>query len=84
MVMATMFAPQSFEDCIGRHHHKLAERLVFCHKDKLHQDIVIILIELLASKGDLHAAYGRQHGIFQHTAVNALHTAKQRAPGHVV
>jgi hypothetical protein len=62
----------------------LTERLVFCHKNKLHQDIVIVLIELLASKGDLHTVYGRQHGVFQHTAVNALHTAKQRAPGHVV
>ena len=45
---------------------------------------MIILIELLAGKGDLHAVYGCQHGIFQHAAVNALHTAKQRAPGHVV
>jgi hypothetical protein len=52
--------------------------------DKLHKYIVVILIEPLPGKTDLHPVYCGYQFVFDGLPILALHTGKEGATGRVI
>src|SRR5215510_13527458 len=62
ILLAADLPPQRLQDGVGRHHDPGAERLVLRHEHHLHQQIVIVLVQLLAVEADFPVGNRRQQG----------------------
>src|SRR5205823_4054749 len=84
VLLAAHLAPEGLEDRIGRNRNPSSDRALVRHEDQLHQQIVVILIQLLTGETNLHTVYGRHQRIPDETAILPLDARKERTPSHVV
>ena len=81
VLLATHLAPGGLEDRIGRNRNPSSDRLLLVrHEDQLHQQIVVILIQLLTGETNLHTVYSRQQRILDEARSFPGYTKERSGP----
>src|SRR5712691_306480 len=84
MLLPAHLAAQRFENRMGGYRHPSSYRFFARHENKLHEQIMVVLIQLLTRKADFHAVNGRQQRVLDETTILALDAGKKGAARHVV
>ena len=84
MLLPAHLAAQRFENRMGGYRHPSSYRFFARHENKLHEQIMVVLIQLLTRKADFHAVNGRQQRVLDEAAILPLNARKEGAARHVV